>query len=330
MIISRTPFRVSFVGGGTDLKAFYSKEDGKVLSASIDKYVYVTVKKQIGIVDHKYRISWSRIEFKDRIEDIEHPIVREALRLMDINFPVEITTFADVPASTGLGSSSAFTVGLLHALFALKGKMVTKSTLASMAAHIEIDILKRNIGAQDHYAASYGDLNIFTFHSNGIVSVDPVFYDPIVKERVENNLMLFYTRVKRDASKILKKQCEKTQEKFHVLQEMKGLVEPLKEVVSSGKNNSEFGKILHRGWQLKRSITEEISNNEVDKYYESALQSGATGGKLLGAGGGGFLLFYVEPEKQQAVADALKDLYQLHFKFDDSGSRITYYDQRRF
>ena len=175
MIISRTPFRISFVGGGTDLAAFCSKEDGQVLSSAIDKYIYVVVKEQVGsIVDYKYRVNWSKVEFKNRIEDIEHPIVRESLKLMEIDFPLEITTFADIPANTGLGSSSSFAVGLLHALFALKGQMVTKGTLASMAAYLEIDILGRNIGKQDHYAASYGNINVFKFHSNGNVTVEPV------------------------------------------------------------------------------------------------------------------------------------------------------------
>ncbi len=330
MIISRTPFRVSFVGGGTDLQAFYAKEDGKVLSTTIDKYIYVTVKRQLDIVEYRYRIAWSKAELKNSIDDIEHPIVREALKIMKINFPIEVTTFADIPANTGLGSSSAFTVGLLHALFALKGEMVTKSTLASMAAHIEIDILGRNIGKQDHYASAYGNINMFTFYSNEKVSVEPVFYDPDFKEKVENNLMLFYTRLKRDASEVLRNQKEKTHDKFAVLRSMRDLVDPLAKVISSGKNPHEIGELLHKSWLLKRSITDEISSEEIDSYYERAIKAGATGGKLLGAGGGGFLLFYVDPEHQAAVAQSLSDLYQLHFKFDSEGTRITYYDQRRF
>lgn len=330
MIISRTPFRISFVGGGTDLSDFYNIEDGKVLSTTIDKYIYVTVKRQMDIVDFKYRISWSKLEYKNNLEYIEHPIVREALKLMEIDFPIEITTFADVPANTGLGSSSSFAVGLLHALFALRGQMVTKSTLASMAAHIEIDILKRNIGKQDHYAAAYGNFNVFTFYKNGHVSVEPVFYDPLFKEKIQNNLMLFYTKIKRDASKVLKVQRDKTKEKFYTLKEMKSLVDLLREVISSGKNENEFGKILHRGWMLKKNITDEISSEQIDEYYESALKAGAIGGKILGAGGGGFLLFYVEQKYQDTVIKALPDLYHMHFKFDDAGTRITYYDQRRF
>lgn len=330
MIISRTPFRISFVGGGTDLQEFYRIEEGKVLSSTIDKYIYVTVKRQLDFIEKKYRISWSKLEFKDNVEDIEHPIVREALTVMNIDFPIEITTFADIPANTGLGSSSAFAVGLLHALFALKGQMVTKNTLASMAAHIEIDILKRNIGAQDHYAAAYGNLNVFTFHKNGSVSVEPVFYDPVFKEKIQDNLMLFYTGLKRDASEVLKSQKENTAKEFNALKSMKDFVDPLRYVISSGKNENKFGEILHKGWMLKRSITKEISNKQIDEYYNRALEAGAIGGKLLGAGGGGFLLIYSEPKHREAVIKSLSGLHRVHFKFDDAGSRITYYDQRLF
>lgn len=327
MIISRTPFRISFAGGGTDLFEFYSKETGQVISTGIDKYIYVAVRRQAAISEHKFRINWSKVEFKDRIEDIEHPIVREALKMMDMDVPLEISTFADVPSNTGLGSSGSFAVGLLHALFAIKGKMVTKGTLAGMASRLEIDILGRNIGKQDHYAASYGSLNVFSFHKDGTVDVDPVFYKPETKESIENSLMLFYTSIKRDANKILTKQNDKTEEKRSVLSEMRDLVSPLREILSTGENQQEFGRVLHRGWLLKKSIIDEISTAEIDKYYETALSAGAIGGKLLGAGGGGFLLFFVEPHKQKAVMEALPDLYRLPFKFENTGTRITYYDQ---
>lgn len=327
MIISRTPFRISFAGGGTDLPEFYLKNEGQVISTGIDKYIYVAVKRQTAISEYKFRINWSKVEFKDRIEDIEHPIVREALKMMDMNIPLEISTFADIPSNTGLGSSSSFTVGLLHALFALKGKMVTKGVLAGMASRLEIDKLKRKIGKQDHYAAAYGNLNIFTFHTDGSVSVDPVFYKPEIKESLENHLMLFYTAIKRDAHKILRVQHNKTQEKRHVLDEMKNLVTPLGNLLSSGGDLREFGRILHRGWLLKKSITDEISSKEIDGYYDRAMAAGALGGKLLGAGGGGFLLFFVEPKKQKAVTRALSKLYCLPFKFENAGTRITYYDQ---
>lgn len=330
MIISRTPLRISFVGGGTDLKSFYSKEFGKVLSTTIDKYVYVAVKRQIGIVEFKYRVNWSRVEIKNEIDDIEHPIVREALKFMKIDFPLEISTFADVPANTGLGSSSSFAVGLLHALFAIKGQRVTKSKLASLASYIEVDILGRTMGAQDHYAAAYGNFNVFTFNKDHSVTVEPVFYRPEVKKSVESNLMLFYTGLKRDASEVLKVQNEKTSEKFACLKKMRELVDPLQDILSSGRNLHEFGDILHQGWLLKKSISSEISSNQIDQYYERALKAGALGGKLLGAGGGGFLLFYVEPQNQKAVRDSLSELYQLRFGFDSAGTRITYYDQSIF
>ncbi len=326
MIISRTPFRISFVGGGTDLRSFYSEEPGQVLSVAINKYIYVVVKRKIGIVEHKYRINWSQVEFKNRIEDIEHPIVREALRLMEIDFPIEITTFADIPAGTGLGSSSSFAVGLMQALYALKKQSVTKYTLAESSAQIEIDILKRIMGKQDHYAASYGGLNVLTFQANETVVVEPVFHDPEVRKELEQNLLLFYTAMKRDSNDILMKQNQETSNKRDSLRQMKKLVAPLREVISSGQNLSQFGEILHENWILKKSLTGNISSSEIDAYYTKARKAGAIGGKLLGAGGGGFLLFYVEPDKHQSVINELKDLFHLKIGFDRSGSRITYYD----
>ena len=326
MIISRTPLRVSFVGGGTDLPAFYKEEFGQVLSTAIDKYVYVAIKRQLNIVNYKYRINWSTVEFKNKIEDIEHPIVRCGLSLMEIDFPIEITTFADVPAGTGLGSSSSFTVGLLHALFALKGQRVTKNTLAKMAADIEVNRLKRHMGKQDHYAAAYGDINVFSFHADENVVIDPVFYKAETKRIIENNLMLFYTGKQRDAGHILKDQVKNTPKKFQVLKDMRNFVPTLRSLLESD-NLSDFGHILHKSWLLKKTITEKISSQKIDQYYQLALQAGALGGKLLGAGGGGFLLLYVTPEKQQSVSNSLSELHQIPFKFDKAGTRITYYDQ---
>jgi D-glycero-alpha-D-manno-heptose-7-phosphate kinase len=327
MIISRTPFRVSFVGGGTDLRSFYAEEPGQVLSTSIDKYIYVVVKRQMGIVEHKYRINWSQVEFCNHIKDIKHPIVREALKLMEIDFPVEITTFADIPAGTGLGSSSAFAVGLMHALYALKGQLVTKYSLAESAANIEVEKLKRTMGKQDHFASAYGDLNILTFNSNETVEVEPIFYSLDTRQKLEKNLLLFYTKQKRDASEILQVQDRQTPQKISVLRDMKNLVSPLQKVLSGNGDLSQVGEILHENWQLKKSLTNLVSSNEVDNYYNQARKAGAIGGKLLGAGGGGFLMFYVEPEKQQDVINTLSGLPLLKIKLDSSGTRITYYDQ---
>ena len=326
MIISRTPFRISFVGGGTDLRVFYKKEFGQVLSTTINKYIYVAVKRQTEIVDFKYRINWSKVEFRNNIDDIEHPIIREALRMLNIDFPCEVTTFADIPAKSGLGSSSSFTVGLLNALYALKGQMVTKETLAQKSAEIEVDILKRNIGKQDHYAAAYGGLNVVTFNSDQTVNVDPIIKDNNSLKKLSNNLLLFFTRQTRDASDILKSQKEATNDKFETLKKMRDLVPELQKSIMQ-ENFDNFGRLLHENWLLKKSITDNISTDKIDKYYQKALDSGALGGKLLGAGGGGFMCFYADEKNQQKIKDNLSDLYSLDFEFDNVGTRITYYDQ---
>ena len=327
MIITRTPFRISFAGGGTDLRAFYAHEPGKVISTSIDKFIYVVIKRQLGIVEFKYRINWSKVEFQNTIDEIEHPIVREALRIFRIDFPIEITTFSDIPGQTGLGSSSAFAVGLVHALYALKGEMATKHTIASTAANIEVNILGRSMGKQDHYASAYGNLNVFTFTSDEVVSVEPVLYQNKVKRAIENNLMLFYLKMKRDASEILTTQQRDTKNKLNELRELQNLVEPILTIFSNGSEINKFGEVLHQGWKIKRKLTEEISSIEIDEYYQKAIKAGAIGGKLLGAGGGGFLLFYVEEKNQKAVKDELSELFYLPVEFDNSGTRITYYDQ---
>ena len=329
MIITRTPFRISFAGGGTDLREFYSQESGRVISTSIDKYIYVVIKRQLGIVEHKYRINWSQVEFKDKIEDIDHPIVKEALKFFKVDFPIEITTFSDIPGQTGLGSSSSFAVGLVNALHALRGEMVTKHTLASEAAHIEVDVLGRAMGKQDHFAAAYGNLNVFTFNPDESVTVEPVLYRPEIKKAIESNLLLFYLKTKRDASNILKTQQKETQNKLNSLRELQDLVVPLRDIISNSSGNelNKFGELLDKGWKIKRELTDKISSDEIDNYYQKAKDSGAIGGKLLGAGGGGFLLLYVETKHHQSVIDALSELFCLPIGFDDGGTRITYYDQ---
>jgi D-glycero-alpha-D-manno-heptose-7-phosphate kinase len=327
MIITRTPFRVSFVGGGTDLRAYYQNETGRVLSTGINKYVYVLVKKQLGIVEHKYRINWSQTEFKNEIDEIDHPIVREVLRKFNIDYPIEITTVADIPAGTGLGSSSSFAVGLIHAICALEGIQKTKFELASIAAEIEVDILGRNMGKQDHFAASYGNLNIISFFQDETVEVESIPYDSEKSSELEHNLILFYTYLKRDASDILKTQAEETKRKFEVLTEMKNLVQPLSETLMANGSIDNFGRILHKNWMLKKSLTNEIANDEISSYYQKGIDAGALGGKLLGAGGGGFLLFYVKLKHREQLIKALNKLYPLSFKFDRSGTRVTYYDR---
>lgn len=329
MIISRTPFRVSFVGGGTDLESYYSKKDGRVLSTTIDKYIYVCIKKPLHeIVGARYRIAWSKLEYKDNIDEIEHPIVREALRMFKIDHPLEVVTFADVPAHTGLGSSSSFAVGLLNALYAMQGKTVSKHRLAAEAAEIEIERLNRPVGKQDHFAASYGNLNVFSFHKTGVVTVDPVCYNPRRRKAIEDRLMLFYTGVQRDASSVLEEQKAVADQKMETLSAMADLVDPLRELFVSGGEEGQFGKILHSNWELKRSITPSISTSDIDTWYAAAREAGASGGKLLGAGGGGFLLLDTPVNQQADVRRALGKLVELPFRFDDAGSRISFYDER--
>jgi D-glycero-alpha-D-manno-heptose-7-phosphate kinase len=327
MIISRTPFRVSFVGGGTDLESFCSVEPGAVISTSINRYVYVTVKRQVAIASHRYRISWNKLEFANTLDEIEHPIVREALRKLEIDFPIEVTTFADIPSSTGLGSSSAFAVGLLNALHALKGERRTKSELAQEAAEIEIRILNRKIGMQDHLAAAYGSVNIFNFYAGLKSECYPIFYKPEILAALQSNLFMFYTEMQRSAFQILEQQSRETVDKMAILRKMKDLVEPVAEVFTGKRHIDDMGHLLHENWVLKRQLTQGISNPKIEEYYERGLRSGALGGKLLGAGGGGFMLFYAPPKAHHFLKAALPNLFQLNFAFDHAGSRITYYDR---
>ncbi|MEK6867646.1 MAG: GHMP kinase [Nanoarchaeota archaeon] len=323
MIISKTPFRISFAGGGTDLKAFYGKEYGCVTSTSINKYMYIAVHKYFD--KKKILLKYSKTEFVDSIEKIEHPIFREALRLVGIESGIEITSFADIPSGTGLGSSCTFTVGLLHALYAFKGKFVSADRLAKEAAHIEINILGEPIGPQDQYAAAFGNLNHIRFHPDDKVDVIPIICDPETKTQLQKNLLLFYTGITRATKDVLteqKKNTESDAKKFENLQKMKALAEELQDALNQN-NLTQFGEILHKGWLLKRELASSISNPEIDQYYDAALNAGAIGGKLLGAGGGGFLLFYCPEEKKERVIAALP-LEHIPFAFDTQGSKIIY------
>jgi D-glycero-alpha-D-manno-heptose-7-phosphate kinase len=326
LIISKTPFRISFVGGGTDLREFYKNDYGQVISSAINKYVYVVAKRQIGIVEYKYRVNWSQVEFKNNINDIEHPIVREVLKEFKIDFPVEITTFADIPARTGLGSSSSFTVGLINAISALKGERMTQRELAEMGSKIEVDILKRNMGKQDHYPAAYGGMNTFTFLDDESVTIKPIFETNNMYEKLFNNLIMFYTNQKRDASKILKSQNDNTLANTNKLKMMRNLVPEIERSLLEKNKLKDFGKILGKNWELKKQLTNSISNKKINNYYDTGIKNGALGGKLLGAGGGGFLLFYVPKEKRNKVISSLKKLFHLPIQIDRTGSRITYYD----
>ncbi len=329
MIICRTPLRVSFFGGGTDLRSYYSEQPGRVISTGIDKYLYVVLREQVGFVEHRYRINWSQVEFCSEIDEIQHPIVREAFRMFEVESPMELTTFSDIPADTGLGSSSTFAVGLVNALYALRRQRVTKHTLASKAAQIEIDIIGRVMGKQDHFAASYGRLNTYVFNQDETVEVEPVFFESSRLEMLEERLLLFYTGQQRSASEILEAQDSATSDTIELLTRMQEFVQPMADILSGNGEMSSIGPMLNESWMLKRSIATGVSSALIDDNYERAIRAGATGGKILGAGGGGFLLLYVEPEHQQSVINELAPLQSLRARFSTGGSRITYYEPSR-
>ena len=327
MIITRTPFRMSFMGGGTDIKSFYKNYPGKVISTTINKYLYIMVREQLGIVEHKYRINWSRVEFKDKINDIEHPIIREALKYFNIKFPIEISTFADIPSNTGLGSSSAFAVGLVNALMAIKGIKATKYEIASIAAKIEIDILKRNIGKQDHFSCAYGGLNSFIFEKNGKVSVQPILINKKNLLSLEKSILLGYTKIKRDASEVLKVQRKLSKDQLYFFNKMIKLTENFEtEIFKKKLSLNKIGKSIHDSWILKKKINPNSSNNSIDRFYNLGLKSGSYGGKLLGAGRGGFILFVTNKSNASKIKFNLRKLKFVPIKFDKGGSRITYFD----
>jgi D-glycero-alpha-D-manno-heptose-7-phosphate kinase len=325
VIITRVPLRVSFVGGGSDLPSFYERDFGQVISMTVDKFLYVIVKRQLDIVGKKYRLNWSQVEFVDSIDEIQNPIIRETFRFLDIDFPCEVTTFSDIPGQTGMGSSSAFAVGLFQALKALKGELVSKEELARNAARIEIEKLKRPIGKQDHYSAAFGGMNVITFLSNGQTQVEPVLLGKEGARRLTDNLLLFYTNVTRDAGDILSEQVANIDSRFSQMREMRDLVPRFREAVSK-MNLAEMGDLLDMNWQLKRRLTKNITNSDIDNWYATAVQAGALGGKLLGAGGGGFLMMLVDPKAKEKVIEALPDLRIVNCCFEPFGATITYYD----
>ena len=295
MIITRTPFRVSFAGGGSDLEAYYSAEPGAVLSTAIDKYMYLTVKERFA---NTYRISYSQTELVDTAGEIEHPIVRESLKMLNIRRGLEIVSVADLPAQSGMGSSSSFTVGLLHALHAQEGHVVSAEALARQACSVEMEKLGEPIGKQDQYIAAYGGLQFIQFQPDGHVSVDPVICRPGTRAELDRRLLLFFTGQVRSARDVLTKQRANTEERRPILRKLTGIARDLRDILTTGKDLNEFGKLLHDAWEAKKSVEASISNSKIDEYYERGLKSGALGGKLLGAGSGGFLLFFCEPHLQ--------------------------------
>ncbi|VVB51320.1 Galactokinase [uncultured archaeon] len=323
MIITKTPFRVSFVGGGSDVKEFYEQSPGAVLSTTINKYMYISSHRFFDV--DKIRVKYSKTETASNVNEIEHPIVREVLKKFKIEGAIEISSNADVPAGTGLGSSSSFTVGLLHNLYARQGKHTTKEKLAEEACDIEISRLKEPIGKQDQYAAAFGGLNVLTFSPTGKVAVEPIHLKKDTFEELQKNLLMFYTGDQRKTSAILEEQKKNMQseDKVETLKKMVALVGELRNALYNGDLN-EFGQLLNQNWTLKQKLASKITNPQINAHYEKALKNGALGGKLLGAGGGGFLLFYCEEGKQDKLRNALTPLRELTFKFDTEGSKVIY------
>lgn len=324
MIITRTPFRISFVGGGSDMETFYSRHQGAVLSTSINKYMYISSHR--FFFPNQIRIKYSQTETVNSVDELKHPILKETLRMLDIPGGTEISSIADIPAGTGMGSSSAFTVGLLHNLYAVKRMYVSHEQLAREACQIEIERLGEPIGKQDQYATAFGGLNTIIFNPDGGVIVEPLYIKDEVYKTLQENLIMFYTGSQRKASDILSEQKKNASqdEKFNVLKAMVSLVFDLRDCLYK-ENLSDFGKILHENWILKQKLASQISNNDIEEIYKTGLENGAMGGKLLGAGGGGFMLFYCEKEKQSKLIEALKICRNFNFAFERDGSKLIHF-----
>jgi len=325
MIINRTPFRISFFGGGTDYPVWYNKNKGAVLATSINKYCYISCRYLPPFFKHKSRIVYSLIENVKRLSEIKHPSVKACLEFMKVKPKLEIHHDGDLPARSGIGSSSTFTVGLLHALYALKGKMPTKRQLANDAIHVEQDLIKENVGSQDQVLASFGGFNLVEFGGDNHLQVRPVTMEQNRLQAFQDHLMLFFTGLSRTASKIAEEQIKTTPYKEKELKHMYSIVGDALGVLNSDTDISRFGRLLHESWQLKRSLSGKISTPVIDDIYSEALSAGALGGKLLGAGGGGFILLFAKPEAQPKIKMKLKKLLHVPFKFENLGSQIIFY-----
>lgn len=324
VIITRTPLRISFAGGGTDLSVFYEREAGAVFNTAIDKYIYVTVKRHGDLFQEPIRLNYSKSEQVHGIDEIENNIARECLLFLNIEPPIYISTVADLPASTGLGGSSSFAVGLLNALHAYRGERVSAGQLAEEASHIEIEVLKEPIGKQDQYASAFGGLNLVRFWPSGEVTVEPQRLANGAMSALFDHILLFWTGLRRDSSSVLCEQRANTPDKMDLLVTMRDQAEHLKSLIHDGWVDSvKFGETLHQGWLLKRQLASTITTPQIDGWYERAMKAGAVGGKICGAGGGGFLLVVVEPEHQEAVRQALNDLCEVPVGYEVQGSQLV-------
>jgi D-glycero-alpha-D-manno-heptose-7-phosphate kinase len=326
MIITRTPFRISFFGGGTDYPAWFHKNGGEVLSTTIDKYCYLTCRHLPPFFEHKHRIVYSAIENVKHWDEIKHPAVRGVLSTLNCTKGLEIHHDGDLPARSGLGSSSAFTVGLLHALAALKGNYISKEQLARDAIHIEQKVIGENVGSQDQIAAAYGGFNRIEFLRSGNFQVSPMVVKKARMKELNKHLMLCFTGLSRFSSEVAESQIANFRQRETELKRMRDMVEEAVKILHAcSRPIAEFGDLMHESWLCKRALSDKVSTPLVDELYEKARNAGAIGGKLLGAGGGGFMLLFVRPEHQPQVREALKDLVHVPFNFDESGSRVVMY-----
>ena len=331
MIITRTPYRISFFGGGTDHPAWYREHGGKVLSTTFDKYCYISLRHLPPFFDHKYRIVYSIIENINNIKDIQHPAVREVLKYLQSSVGLEIHHDGDLPARSGLGSSSAFTVGLLNAMNALDGKFVSSEGLAKNAIHIEQNLIKECVGSQDQIASSYGGFNHIDFFSDDSFSVEPISVTQKRKSDLNDHLMLFFTGISRFSSEIAENQISNMSNCSSQMNELQSMVDDGIRILSNINTPLEdFGLLLDSAWKVKRSLSDMVSNIKIDNLYKTAIEAGAIGGKVMGAGGGGFMLFYVNPENQVKVKKALIGLTYVPFKFENTGSKVVVHQPNGF
>jgi D-glycero-alpha-D-manno-heptose-7-phosphate kinase len=324
MIISRTPLRMSFVGGGSDLPAFYRRFDGAVVSTAINKFVYITLNEKF---DHRIRVSYSKTEEANSVDRVKHPLVREAMKMLKVKGGLEITSIADIPSKgSGLGSSSSFTVGLLHALHAWSGRYASAEQLAQEACEIEISRCGEPIGKQDQFAAAFGGFNFIEFNGDESVSVEPILCKRETLERLQENILVLYTGITRSASTVLKHQQAGVAAQSSKQKMLKRMVELAHQLRAELQRNNldAFGEIIHANWELKKGLAREISTSIIDDWYAKARQNGAIGGKLLGAGTGGFLMFYAPRERHEAIAKALSKLRRIDFRFAPQGSKIIF------
>lgn len=329
MIITKTPFRMSFFGGGTDMESFFKENGGSVLSTTFDKYCYVNVRHLPRFFDYSTELSYSKTERVTNIDDIEHPAIRNAMKMLDMH-EIRLTYEADLPARSGLGTSSSFAVGMLNAFYALKGKYASKKQLADEAIYLERVLCNETGGWQDQIAASFGGFNRIDFNADGY-TVHPVIVSPQRKQQLNNNLMMFFTGFTRFSSEIQKANKLDDESKTKQLKQMLTLVDEAESILTDqSKDLDDFGRLLDVTWKLKRQTGKSVSTSNIDNLYDKGISAGALGGKLLGAGGGGFLVFYVTPEKQVAVKEAMKDLLYIPFEFEDNGAQVIYYGPEEY